>query len=58
MITVVRINHFSSQLYAGAPSQAIRESTIMQAITGLNETISLVLDFLQDAKVHILLNWT
>jgi hypothetical protein len=28
----------------------------MQAITGLNETISLVLDFLQDAKVHILIN--
>ncbi|GJN22490.1 hypothetical protein PR202_gb10055 [Eleusine coracana subsp. coracana] len=36
----------------GAPSQAIRESTIIQAITGLNETISLVLDFLQDAKDH------
>ncbi|KAL6911645.1 hypothetical protein ACP4OV_000450 [Aristida adscensionis] len=36
----------------GAPSQSIRESTIMQAITGLNETISLVLDFLQDAKDH------
>ncbi|TKW42067.1 hypothetical protein SEVIR_1G359800v4 [Setaria viridis] len=36
----------------GAPSQTIRESTIMQAITGLNETISLVLDFLQDAKEH------
>ncbi|KXG20557.1 hypothetical protein SORBI_3010G221200 [Sorghum bicolor] len=36
----------------GAPIQAIRESTIMQAITGLNETISLVLDFLQDAKDH------
>ncbi|CAN6239156.1 unnamed protein product [Urochloa humidicola] len=36
----------------GAPSQTIRESTIMQAITGLNETISLVLDFLQDAKDH------
>ena len=25
----------------------------MQAITGLNETISLVLDFLQDAKVFL-----
>ncbi|XP_066332736.1 uncharacterized protein [Miscanthus floridulus] len=36
----------------GAPIQTIRESTIMQAITGLNETISLVLDFLQDAKDH------
>ncbi|WVZ73289.1 hypothetical protein U9M48_021615 [Paspalum notatum var. saurae] len=36
----------------GAPSQTIHESTIMQAITGLNETISLVLDFLQDAKDH------
>jgi hypothetical protein len=36
----------------GAPIQTIRESTIVQAITGLNETISLVLDFLQDAKDH------
>ncbi|RLN07403.1 hypothetical protein C2845_PM11G22910 [Panicum miliaceum] len=36
----------------GAPSQTICESTIMQAITGLNETISLVSDFLQDAKDH------
>ncbi|OEL12975.1 hypothetical protein BAE44_0026006, partial [Dichanthelium oligosanthes] len=36
----------------GVPSQAIRESTIMHAIAGLNETISLVLDFLQDAKDH------
>uniref|UniRef100_A0ACD5ZEK4 Uncharacterized protein n=1 Tax=Avena sativa TaxID=4498 RepID=A0ACD5ZEK4_AVESA len=34
----------------GEPSQTIQERTIMQAITGLNETISLVLDFLQDAK--------
>lgn len=36
----------------GAPSQTIRESTIMQAIKGLNETINLVLDFLQDSKDH------
>ncbi|AQK75846.1 neurochondrin family protein [Zea mays] len=36
----------------GAPIHTIRESTIMQAITGLNETINLVLDFLQDAKDH------
>ncbi|KAL6635290.1 hypothetical protein ACP70R_027961 [Stipagrostis hirtigluma subsp. patula] len=36
----------------GAPAQTISESTIMQAITGLNETTSLVLDFLQDAKDH------
>lgn len=44
------------KLYAGAPSQTIRESTIMQAIKGLNETINLVLDFLQDSKVHILIS--
>ncbi|XP_044421408.1 uncharacterized protein [Triticum aestivum] len=36
----------------GEPSQTICEKTIMQVITGLNETISLVLDFLQDAKDH------
>ncbi|KAG8072777.1 hypothetical protein GUJ93_ZPchr0006g41107 [Zizania palustris] len=36
----------------GASCQTIRESTIMKAITGLNETVSLVLDFLQDAKDH------
>ncbi|XP_071677326.1 uncharacterized protein [Lolium perenne] len=36
----------------GEPSQTIHERTIMQAIKGLNETISLVLDFLQDAKDH------
>uniref|UniRef100_A0A0E0GE54 Neurochondrin n=1 Tax=Oryza nivara TaxID=4536 RepID=A0A0E0GE54_ORYNI len=36
----------------GAVCQTIRESTIMKAITGLNETVGLVLDFLQDAKDH------
>ncbi|XP_040376742.1 uncharacterized protein LOC102708695 [Oryza brachyantha] len=36
----------------GASCQTIRESTIMKAITGLNETVGLVLDFLQDAKDH------
>ncbi|KAL5212003.1 hypothetical protein ABZP36_022850 [Zizania latifolia] len=36
----------------GASYQTIRESTIIKAITGLNETVSLVLDFLQDAKDH------
>lgn len=36
----------------GAPTQTICERTIMKAITGLNETVSLVLDFIQDAKDH------
>lgn len=35
-------------LSAGSP---IKESTLTKAIAGLNETISLVLDFLQDSKV-------
>ncbi|KAF8730097.1 hypothetical protein HU200_017064 [Digitaria exilis] len=46
------IKMISNASSEGAPSQTISESTIMQAITGLNETINLVLDFLQDAKDH------
>ncbi|KAF8689922.1 hypothetical protein HU200_041557 [Digitaria exilis] len=46
------IKMISNASSEGASSQTISESTIMQAITGLNETINLVLDFLQDAKDH------
>uniref|UniRef100_A0A0D9VM78 Neurochondrin n=1 Tax=Leersia perrieri TaxID=77586 RepID=A0A0D9VM78_9ORYZ len=48
--TIKMISNASSG--EGASCQTISESTIMKAITGLNETVGLVLDFLQDAKDH------
>ncbi|XP_073101326.1 uncharacterized protein [Elaeis guineensis] len=37
---------------SGAVDHPINESTLMKAIAGLNETINLVLDFLEDSKDH------
>ncbi|KAK1314336.1 hypothetical protein QJS10_CPA06g02295 [Acorus calamus] len=48
---IERIIKLISDLY-GAEENPINESTSTKVIAGLNETIGLVLDFLQDAKDH------
>ncbi|XP_078157932.1 neurochondrin family protein [Carex rostrata] len=46
------LEKFIKMISSGAEGQVMRESTIMKAISGLNETIGIVLDFLQDSKDH------
>ncbi|KAJ3695540.1 hypothetical protein LUZ60_000917 [Juncus effusus] len=46
------LEKFIKMISNWSEDQVMNESTIMKAISGLNETISLVLDFLQDSKEH------
>ncbi|KAJ3698977.1 hypothetical protein LUZ61_002682 [Rhynchospora tenuis] len=46
------LEKFIKLISNGAEDQLMKESTIMKAISGLNETIGIVLDFLQDSKDH------
>lgn len=46
------INHLLTLSFSG---DLIDDSTLMKAIKGLNETVGVVLEYLQDAKVMIVI---